>query len=547
MAHLEIYLRVLRKWFVWLVVVVLIAGTATFVISSNQPPIYSASAKIAIGGISQAPDLERNDVLVGVELTSFYVQLVGTYEVLNAAVEALELPLDADDLDEQVSARAIRNTPLLEITVTHPNQLQVADIANEVARQLIEQSPSNLTPEQQTQLNIANSQIERLTEQLNTLNEQMSVLDDRIAGDDSTGVDTLIQQRNTLTDQINQVTSNIAQFSETVTTLQDRRNSLEVVEAARIPTRSDNLNPMLVTLVIAAAVGSIVTAGVFMLEALNDTFRSTDEVTQQLGVPVIGMISRSSKMSTNRNDNLFASDFFGSPNAIEYTMLRTNVLFSANKEAKKMYIVTSPIPQDGKSTTAANFAVSLAISGLRVLLIDADLRRPQVHNYFGVKNDVGFTTALQYDAELLTEQLSTNGKDVLHILRQCIQPTNIENLEIMSSGFLPNNPAELLGSTTLRVFVQALSEADIDVIVFDTPPSLALPDASILASISKADVLLVVRANRTRRNQAIKTKERLQQVNASIIGAILNDVDTRFNDYYGYGYSYKYYTQARGN
>lgn len=193
-----------------------------------------------------------------------------------------------------------------------------------------------------------------------------------------------------------------------------------------------------------------------------------------------------------------------SPIAEQYRTIRTNIQFASADRKIQTIVVTSSGPSEGKSTTAANIAVVFANSGQRVLLVDADMRKPTIHKTFGLTNEVG-----------LSKVLSSNNS-VLEMSR----PSMVDNLSILTSGPKPPNPSELLGSTRMN---QVIEEARhlYDIIIFDMPPVVTVTDAQIMAS--KADgTLLVVRENVTRKDALTKAKDLLEMVQAKVLGVVYN-------------------------
>jgi len=196
-----------------------------------------------------------------------------------------------------------------------------------------------------------------------------------------------------------------------------------------------------------------------------------------------------------------------SPISEAYRALRTNLDFAALDQALKTMVVTSAGVGEGKSTTLANLAVVSAQAGRKVVLVDADLRRPTLHQIYGLDNEEGLTTAMMDEAALASPPL---------------QETGVEGLSVLTSGPLPPNPAELMGSRRMEEVVAALAERA-DQIFFDTPPVVAVTDAAVLST--KVDgVLLVISAGRTRREYARSAVQRLEQVNARLVGTVLTNV-----------------------
>lgn len=206
-----------------------------------------------------------------------------------------------------------------------------------------------------------------------------------------------------------------------------------------------------------------------------------------------------------------------SPMAEAYRSLRTNLSFANLDHKLHTILVTSAGPEEGKSTVLANLAVVEAQAGRQVIIVDADLRRPRQHELFGVANSEGLTTMLADE----------NG-----LLQPPLQPTAVPGLQILTSGPQPPLPAEMLASERMGRAIAALA-ARADLVLFDAPPVVAVTDAAILAP-QVDGVLLVINADRTRREHAQRAQQLLQQVNAHIIGSVLNNVvpDSGLSSYY---------------
>ncbi len=206
-----------------------------------------------------------------------------------------------------------------------------------------------------------------------------------------------------------------------------------------------------------------------------------------------------------------------SPIAEAYRSLRTNLSFANLDQTLHTILVTSAGPEEGKSTVLANLAVVEAQAGHRVIIVDADLRRPRQHELFGLANGEGLTT-------MLAEE---NG-----LQQPPLQPTPIEGLQVLTSGPQPPLPAEMLASERMKHAIAALA-ARADLVLFDAPPVVAVTDAAILAP-QVDGVLLIINADRTRREHAQRAQQLLAKVNARIIGSVLNDVtpDSGLRGYY---------------
>jgi len=222
-------------------------------------------------------------------------------------------------------------------------------------------------------------------------------------------------------------------------------------------------------------------------------------------------------MANNRQESLITISNPRSPISEAYRTLRTNLEFSSLDKPLKTMVVTSAGPEEGKSTTLANLAVTLAQAEKKVILVDCDLRRPSQHEIFGVGNGVGLTSMV------VDEEAFKNPP---------LQETPVPNLKLLPSGPLPPNPSELLGSRRMEEIIATLREKA-DLVLFDAPPIIAVTDAAVLAS--KVDgVLLVISAGTTKRDHAQRAKALLEKVNARLVGAVLNNVrmDITLHRYY---------------
>lgn len=213
-----------------------------------------------------------------------------------------------------------------------------------------------------------------------------------------------------------------------------------------------------------------------------------------------------------------------------YRQLRTNVQYSRIDSPLRTLLVTSANPSEGKSTTVSNLAIAFAQAGKKVLIVDTDFRKPNLHTEFDLNRSPGITDVLFNTSEL----------------KNAIQKTVIKNLELLCCGTIPSNPSELLGSAAMKVFTDKLKE-QYDMVLFDSPPVLAVTDSSILSTLVDG-VIVVASAGQTRTDSFFRTMESLEGVSAHILGVVLNNFDIRsaYGSYYGYRhYRYQYGTQEK--
>lgn len=215
-----------------------------------------------------------------------------------------------------------------------------------------------------------------------------------------------------------------------------------------------------------------------------------------------------------------------SPIAEAYRTLRTNIQFSSLDKKVKKVVITSSAPGEGKTTTALNLSVTLAQNGHKTLLLDCDMRKPSIHKKLKISNLYGISDLLVGEAKY--DSVLTKGP--------------VENLDVITSGTKPPNPAELLSSQKMLNFISEV-EKNYEYIIIDTPPVLMVTDAQILSKYADGTIL-VVASGEAEKNAVVKAKELLDKVDANILGVVLNKLDTNRRGYYGYYYHY-YYGQEK--
>jgi capsular exopolysaccharide synthesis family protein len=284
----------------------------------------------------------------------------------------------------------------------------------------------------------------------------------------------------------------------------------------------------------ATVIGLLIGAGLaFFLEYLDNTIKTSEDVEQILRLPSFGMVPTISNEKTRRLERgeTYPVELvtFGHPRSLlseVYRNIRTSILLSFSERPPKTLVVSSPNPMEGKTTTAVNMAIAFSQLGSPVLIIDGDMRKPRIHKVFNGANGVGLSNFLSGNAEL----------------KSIIKTSNVPNLFYIPAGPIPPNPSELLGSNLFKNMLQFLGKT-FDQIIFDSPPVLTFGDSLILSN-SVDGVVLVALSGKTPRETLHQSKNALHQVNAKILGVVVNQVDiaqTRYG-YYSYG-NYHYYEQ----
>ncbi|HYC67388.1 GumC family protein [Brevundimonas sp.] len=310
----------------------------------------------------------------------------------------------------------------------------------------------------------------------------------------------------------------LQRYKEVGVTGVDTANNISIVDRARAPS-SPSKPDLLLNIALAALLGlGLGLLAAFILEALDETVATPDDVEAKLGVSVLGVVPLLEKGQTTTDSLADIRSGFSEA----YYSLRTALQFSTPDGAPSSLLVTSARPAEGKSTTAYAVALNLARVGRRVLLVDGDLRNPSMHRMVGVENERGMSNLLSGSAELTS----------------VVQRTDQENLFFIPCGPLPPNPAELWGGDRLRLF---LTEArnSFDHVVFDGPPVLGFADAPLLAAAVNG-VLFVLESRGTRRGQARGALRRIRVGRAHLLGAVLTKFNAKTTSYGGYDYAYDY-------
>lgn len=306
--------------------------------------------------------------------------------------------------------------------------------------------------------------------------------------------------------------------------------NVKVIDTAKEP--KDPIKPSKKKNVGVAGLAGLVlgAALIFLLEFIDHTFKKPEDIERHLGINVIGTVpafeggKRGKKKAKDKKQleeeylkNLITANDPKAAASEAFRELRTNLQYKSVDKDMKVILLTSPSLGDGKTVTTVNIAITLAQSGKKVLVIDADLRKPKVHHYFGVKNTEGLTNILATDKELKKSVIQTKE--------------GIDNLFIIPSGPIPPNPSEILSSEKMKQLVEKLKD-EYDIIFIDTPPVGQVTDAAILTNIADG-TMVVVASGQTRIEMAKRAKKALAAINANIIGIVMTKIDSR-SSYYSY-------------
>jgi len=584
------YLNLFRRW-AWLGILGLVLGMAGgYFFSSRQTPVYQTSTKVMVSSSSSGITSNSYPSYGDQQLAKTYVQLLSTQPIIDGVSEYLGYPV----FSEQIASRVDGESPIITITVTDVDPQKTADIANSVVQVLIERNETIQTGQYAASEESLQSQIEQMEEQITLLQADLDNMSARSLDEQ---IESVTEQMEPLQEEVTQLQTDIVLLSPTWNTerkvqvaekqarldqitpllamyrqiytnlvvmsssgsifeddgpltnrlqstlqlyqqiylnlissrenirlarLQNTPNVVQI-EAASLPTFPVQPQPFKTTL-LAGAVGLMLMAGVaFLIEYLDDTLKTPSDIQHHLALPVIGHIVVMN-VSTKNEEAIYVASQPRSQVAEAYRALRTNLEFANVNQPLRTLLVTSAGPGEGKTTTATNLAEIFAQGERKVILLDADLRSPRVHRFLSLSNKVGLSDLFRGNPELQSVMRTSEGNS---------------SVEVITSGDLPPNPAELLGSNRMIQILDELCSAA-DVVIIDTPPSL-VSDATILSA--RVDgVIFVIQSGKTKIAHAKAALEQLNRANARVLGVVLNRIPRNQANYYG-GYQHysKYY------
>jgi non-specific protein-tyrosine kinase len=509
--ELRTILRIMWRWAWLLGASTLLGAIISYSATAQMPRTYSATATLMVGQVLQATNPNAADFSTSAQLAQTYVQLVNRQPLLQATSNALGMGEAGQLLAGQVSAGVLPNTQLIQITVVDTSLDRARIIADEVAHQLILQSPTPLDKAQDQRDAFLDQQLTDLQHHINDSQDQIKNLQGQLASENSArGVQDIQSQMGALQDKISTWQATYAQLS---TSKVGRTNNLSVVEPANGSSAPVSPNVRMNVLTAAAVGFALALAAVLLIEYLDDTLKTPEDVNRAVKLPYLGAIT--ARRLSRSASRLVTLEEPRSQAAEAYRVLRTTIQLALRHQAHPRLLITSSGVGEGKSTTASNLAISLAQTGKTVALCDLDLRRPTIHRLFEVTNDVGLS-GLVVDPELPLESA----------LIESAQP----GLWLLPSGPVPTNPAELLASDTLADRISQLAQRT-DVLIFDSPGVLSVADTRIIAGLANIAVL-VADGKQTRRDHIRQAVSLLNQTDLPLLGVVLNRArDARLKGY----------------
>jgi len=505
-----------HKWIVLQAVVVVFVATVIF--TYRQPPVYKAQSKILINPPpSLYPYTAPGQILTSQGLPyspdlPYYINYLENYRVWLMSGTMMDIIRErvkslypqSEEAPFSMGASVIKDTSIFDIGIEagDPELTKVA--ANAAAQVLVEENQKMFATGLKSASEMMEKQIQTPLEELNKLQLRS----------ESPGADTTKDEK-----------------PESQLWQAGQLNNVRIMDYAKTPQSPikprKKLNAMLGLLVGLMLGGGLA----FLLEYLDTSVRTIEDVKKHFSWPVLGVIPRFDRTNdepsgkTSRSGiEAVVSKHPKSVSAEAYRTLRTNLQLSDLGHPPRSLAVTSAGPLEGKSTTALNLAVALAQKESKVLLVDSDLRKSTIHKALHLDNSTGLTDLILDHGSL---QAAVKQFD------------SVNNLWVLTSGSTPSNPSELLGSSRMKSLVEQ-AKKEYDYVVFDTPPLMAVSETAVLASQTDG-ILVVISPGKLRGEVALRTRELVDRIETPVLGAVLNGVDLNCSDYYYYYRYYHYY------
>lgn len=513
--YLSVFRR--RRWLVLLSVTVVVASA--LIVSFLQTPVYRASARLLI---------QHDQSVFGADPGQANSPFVYTQTQVMESPPVRELVESKLGSRPPVSVAVVGTTPVVQISAESERPEEAAAIVSAYVDAYLTHRVRQATDALGAASRELQSKIDSLQKEIDALSAQLaatpSCTETSPSGACARG-ETLQRDRDALVTQQVPFKQKLAELQVNSSVGNPGTQIVTPATVPEAPVRPTPIRNGLVALGLGLVFG---TAVAFLFEHLDDSIKSKDDFERSArDIAVLALIPSVAGWKDRDSSRLVSHYEPASPSAEAYRTLRTSIRFLAVDRPLRTIQVTSPRAGEGKTTTTANLGVVLARAGERVVVVSCDLRRPRLHDFFGLSNNVGFTSVLLGEAPLSSALQRVNPDD--------------DRLWLLASGPLPPNPSELLSSARASEVLSGLI-GFADTVLIDSPPVLPVTDATVLSA--KVDgTLLVVAAGATTGKQVVRSVEVLRQVGATLVGAVLNNAPAES----AYDYTYGYYTaEQRG-
>jgi capsular exopolysaccharide synthesis family protein len=496
----QIFLTLMRWWWVFVLATIL-AVVIGYGVTQAQTPVYKATATVMVGSFLQAPQVSRDDIVARDAFTQAYAEMALREPILSGVIKALGLKTSWNTLKGRVGVNIVQNTPLIEISAEASNPQDAEAIAGEVANQLILLS-QNKGDEESKHL-FMQQEVQQLQTKIETGRENLAVLEMQASAARSQ------EQMNESKIEMETQQRFITDWEDTYSRLQTLlgssalQNSLRIIEEAHANPKpiSPHMN---LNILLSICVGlGLALGSVFLIDQFDDRIRTSGTLEQKLELHHLGTISKikgpqyDGKLMTSKDASLGTAFF--------YRKILENIGFG-EKGARpvKSLLVTSPRVREGKSVTVSNLGIMMARAGLKTIIVDVDWIKPVQHLHFSVANNTG-----------LMDLLTTPGLTT----KEQLQNTAVPNLQILTTGNLPDNPVETLEPIRLKQILSDLTKIS-NVVILDAP-STTITESAVLFSLVEG-VILVIDSGRTTVTSVKQSMASLYLTGGKLLGGILN-------------------------
>jgi polysaccharide biosynthesis transport protein len=502
------FINPLLKWWWLLVIATAVAGISSYYATKPLPPVYQARSTLIVGGAISDLNPDGNQVRISIQLAEAYATMAARDEIRNKTMAALGLTR----LPEY-SVRALPNLQMIDIAVIDTNPQRAQAVANELANQLVLISPTSSQQQDEVRRAFVESQLDALQGEIQTTNESLLLKQEELLDASSAVQISDIQNEiNGLQIKLNSLQSTYGTYLSN--TQRGAINTLSIIEPASLPSWPIGPNKPVIILLVSAIGFVLAGSAAHLLEYLDKTLKTPDDVSRVLSLPVIGFIG---EMERKKSEVDYVAHQPRSPIAESFRTLRTNIEFASVDKPVRTILITSADTEDGKTTVATNLGIIMAQGDKKVVILDADLRRPNIHKSLSINGQPGLTDVFRDKVNVFDAM--RNWKD--------------RKVSVVTAGTPPPNPSELLSSRRMDQVLSSLQEVA-DIVVIDGPPIL-VSDAVILASKVDA-VLLVIRPGQTREDVAKALLQQMKRAGANMIGVVLNRVPRSGAEGYYAGY-----------
>jgi non-specific protein-tyrosine kinase len=507
------YLRVVRsrKWTIVVTTAVVLAATALFTL--HQTPIYRATAEVLVQPVQNPLNLYTPPTEPDMNTEQ---QVATSQAVADEVLKGSTIAVPFSHLTKNLDVEVVPDTDVLQVSYSSPSPATAAKMANAFANAYISFRTNQAVDRLKVAADTVRRQLDGVKGQLDGINKQIAHTSD------SSVLSALQSQRQSLISRLGTLQDQFAAVQPGAAAVQGSGVIVQKATAPTSPTSPNKVRNGALGLLAGLALGIGLA---FLRERFDDRIRGREEVERVLTAPVLAIVPKVPTWKRAEDSRLVMVGDPKSPVAESYRTLATNLLYAASRQNLELLLVTSGTSAEGKTTTTANLGVALAQTGKRVIVVSADMRKPRLHRFYGLTNEVGLSDFLAGRAPL----------------DAAAQETPIAGLRVMPGGPVPHNPAGLLAGPRAAAAFEELRAAA-DFVLLDAPPALAVADASIIAPQADA-TLYLMDASKASRSSLGQARRQLENAGADLLGAVINNFDATkaaSYQYSYYSYSYEY-------